>query len=303
MKYVLSVALVLSVFSSSALSQQMPPPRELPEELLQQFADSVNDQAVVLSPEEYRQIRDLIDEIERAKSDRYDYAEPRISNQVISNEPGAEIPELSLGTNYNSYITFKDEAGNPWPIVHSNVGHSAAYTLNKINDYTFEVVVQQPNVFSNLTFMLEGYDGPIMINVGPPEHFIDYVKNYTIQGVGPATVERSRAASVRVARTHEQPSVNRSLSAFLNGIPPEDAIPVSVIRGVDVDMWVWDGRLVVRTQMRLLAPSADAEPLYGQNGWRVYSLRNPNSVLTFVHNNQTEMAFISESAISELRQQ
>lgn len=278
--------------------QPVQPPTQIPEEVRARAQQALHDQVSPLSAEEIRQLRDTLDGVQRVTNERYEHAEPRITTETIHNSPGSEIPIIYAGVGFNTSVLFQDAAGNPWRIRNASIGNNDAFELHEMDPHAVRIEVKQANTFTNISVLLEGQSTPLVFRIRPPSEHLDFVKTYAVNGLSPA-LQAESAASTSGGFT--QPQRETSLNQFLNGQIPSEALPVSILSGPDVDMWSYEGRLIVRTQMQLTVPSADFQPLHGSNGWRVYSISRPNSVMTFLDGGSVQYVSISESVVASIR--
>lgn len=276
-------------------------PPALPPEVAARIADRIRDEVAPLTPEEIKLAREMINQSQRAANNRYERAEPRITTEPLDSRPGNKIPTIYAGVGFNTNVMFTDAGGKPWPIRVSSIGNRDAFNLRALDEHAFEIEVLIPNTYTNITVFLENQRSPLVFNVAPPDKHLDVIKTYAINGLSPASQDEHETAARMAQRRNIQPGADPGLNLFLDGVPPADALPIPVIQGPDVELWAWNHRLIIRTQMRLTTPSAEADPLYGANGWRVYSIRRPTSIMTFIANGQIQTVSVSESAIANLR--
>lgn len=297
--------LALPLYAAGAFendSQEAPAaPPPMPPEVEERIRQRIQEEVAPLTPAEIRLARELINASQQAANNRYDRAKARITTEPLDSRPGNEIPTIYAGVGFNTNVMFTDSVGKPWPIRVSSIGNREAFNLRPLDEHAFEIEALVPNTFTNITVFLEEQRTPLVFNVAPPRDHLDVIKTYAVNGLSPST----RTTHEDIARTASarsvQPGADPGLNLFLDGVPPQNAVPISVLQGPEVELWAWEGRLIVRTQMRLTTPSAEADPLYGANGWRVYSIRRPTSIMTFILNGQVATVAISEAAIANLR--
>lgn len=277
-------------------------PPELPPEMKRRMLQRIQDQVAPLTAEEIRYARRLLNEMQQVSNNRYEDLEAKITTERLSSRPGSKIPTLHAGVGYNTNVMFSDSAGNPWPIRRSSIGNVEAFTIKELDEHAFEVEVRQANTFTNMTVFLVGQKTPLIFNISPPTEHLDVVKTYIVDGITPET--QGEISTQRISHTGalHQPSADPNLNLFLDGSIPESAVTVSVLSGPQVDLWVWNKQLIIRTDMRLMAPTSDVSPLYGANGWRVYSLSRPSSLLSFLRGGELTMVSISESALATIQE-
>ncbi len=297
-KHLVPLAAALSL-SSAALAQQAP--SKLPEDVQEEINNAIDSNTAPLTEDEINRALANFNKTQRASRNRYPNAETKISTEVISNAPGSKIPTLHAGVGFVTNIVFKDAGGQPWPIEKDSVGNGDAFGTEKIDEHILQVTVKEPNSFSNLSFLLEGQSTLTVVNLRPPTEFIDVIKTYVLDsGLAPASVQRYEQAAQSNDTVHA--SINRELNLFLDGTPPEAAVTVPVQSGPAIDIWRYKEKLIVKTQMRITVPSAESEPLYGNDDWRVYSIANPVSTMAFIHNGSPKLVSISESAIAGMNE-
>lgn len=289
----------IAIQCAMATANAQEAPEKLPQDLQDEINQAIDNRTAPLTEDEINRALQNFNDSQRASRNRYPNAETKITTEVISSNPGANIPALYAGVGFNTNLVFKDASGQPWPILKSSVGNGDAFELSKVDDHILQVHVLMPNSFSNLSLLLEGQSVPTVINLKPPANKIDVIKTYVMEsGLSPKSTQRFQQAAQRKQVTNAP--INKDLNLFLDGVPPEAAVIVPVQSGPNIDIWRYKGKLIVKTQMRITVPAAESEPLYGNNGWRIYSISNPVSTMAFIDNGAPQLVSISESAITGL---
>ncbi|WP_238455777.1 DotH/IcmK family type IV secretion protein [Azohydromonas lata] len=228
-----------------------------------------------LKSQEIRQLRRRFEDTRAAKADRPVRTLPRIRSVSVDLSPGATPPILRTLPGETSTVVFLDAAGAPWPL-------GAAPRVSRPNqvasaewiDGSPSVVVTMlsPYEEANLTAFLVGLATPVVIKLvaGEPDaktrtREVDYRLDLRVPGHSPW----AQAAVPGVAKIG---LYDDTMQAFLDGLPPNDAVRLKPRGEVPprTDVWQYAGALFVRTDRDI--QTAFDNTLAASDGTRVYRL-------------------------------
>lgn len=221
----------------------LPPP---PSPLFQQAQDMISP----LPPQEVRQLRGQIEEINKAIAAPQVTVVPRISTQTVSLSPGASLPLVRTAVNYPSSLSFIDSTGAPWKLGAAPISGNPDFIVYWIPNSPVMVVYAQKSFSSgNVTVYLEGLAVPIVLHVtsGEPDTqaktwTVDSRLDMRIPDRGPAA-QPGAAPAIRIG-LHD-----RTLQAFLDGIPPKEARRLKTTGAVpDTSVWQLGDDLYIRSR-------------------------------------------------------
>lgn len=229
-----------------------------------------------LTPEQVRALRDSADRQARA------IAEPvagplRPATRALSLRlaPGEALPRLRLHPGNATTLVFSDATGAPWPVRALTLGNPQAFAASIVGEEGISnIVVISPLVpriaGANLVVALAEHPVPLVFAIEGGDADVDYRVDVTVQARGP------RAVSAVAERSAVAPTRDAALQAFLDGTPPREArtVPTSTR---DIEAWLHQGRLVVRSRQELVSPAYEARARH-VSGVTVYML-DPAPVL------------------------
>ncbi|OWY39318.1 conjugal transfer protein TraN [Xenophilus sp. AP218F] len=254
--------------SGSAPSGQPVPPSRPP---LAGPSAAAADVVAPLKPTEVKQLRDKLDGFRRATAYQPVRAVPRINTLSVDLSPGAKIPVARTLPGKTTTILFLDSTGQPWPLAAApRVSDDRNFSPEWIQD-TAAVVITAKTSYddANLTAFLYGLATPVVVSLtsGEPDtksntRVVDVRLDLRIPGRGPNAIAPIAGVG-RIALYDE------TLQAFLDGLPPQNAIPIA-IHGAppNTRAWQYDGQIFVRTSGDMQSPfdktisSADGTHVY-----------------------------------------
>lgn len=228
---------------STAGNDPLPPP---PSPLFEQAKQAV----APLSPGEMRQLLGTATEVEQAFSSPQLAVIPKISTLTVDLSPGASLPLVRTAMNYPSSLSFIDSTGAPWKIGAAPLsGNPSLKTVWVPNTALMVVYPIKPFQSGNITVYLEGLSVPIMLTVssGEPDTpagtwTVDSRLDLRIPRRGPAALPGA-APEMRIG-LHD-----RTLQAFLDGVPPENARQLKTTGAVpDTTVWQLGDDLYIRSR-------------------------------------------------------
>lgn len=221
----------------------LPPP---PSELFQKAQDSVSP----LTPQEIRQLRGQVGEVDKAMAAQQVAIVPRISAQTVNLSPGASLPLVRTAVNYPTSLTFIDSTGAPWKLGAAPISGNPDITPYYVpNSPVMVLYAEKPFASGNVTVYLEGLAVPIMLNVSSGESdtkaqtwTVDSRLDLRVPRRGPGA-QPGAAPEVRIG-LHD-----RVLQGFLDGVPPKEAKQLKTTGNVpDTTVWQMGDDLYIRTR-------------------------------------------------------
>jgi intracellular multiplication protein IcmK len=174
----------------------------------------------------------------------------------LSLRPGEEIPRLRLFPGNATSITFSDVTGAPWPIQSVTVGNPQAFAASEAGERgrTNMLVVSpltQRIIANNIVVALAGHPAPVVIGIEAGGEEVDFRVDMTIRARGP------NAAPQIVQTSAISPTNDRIVQAFLDGVPPREAVSLRT-NNRDVEVWRLSGRMYVRAPFEMMSPAYEA---------------------------------------------
>jgi len=174
----------------------------------------------------------------------------------LSLRPGEEIPRLRLFPGNATSITFSDVTGAPWPIQSVTVGNPQAFAASEAGERgrTNMLVVSpltQRIVANNIVVALAGHPAPVVIGIEAGGEEVDFRVDVTVRARGP------NAAPQIVQTSAISPTNDRVVQAFLDGVPPREAVSLQT-NNRDVEVWRFAGRMYVRAPFEMMSPAYEA---------------------------------------------
>lgn len=231
------------------------------------FGQAYNAQ-IPLSSDQIRDLKKLLDESKKASSESATKApNPESSRISLSLAPGRPPIPIRLSAGIVSTILFTDSTGAPWPIVGIVPGEKGKFDIqhdDKKAPHIFTIVPMEAYASSNLSIWLENSTMPVVVSVVAGQRSVDFMLELSIQARGP----NAKAASIDFSLSSDV--IPPEQNAILNGLTPQGATELKVSGG-DAKAWLIGGKLLLRTQMILRAPTA-RRVFSGADGTKVYEL-------------------------------
>lgn len=224
-------------------NEALPPP---PSPMFSQAEEAV----APLTPQEIRQLRGKVTEVDQAFSSPQVAVVPRISALTVDLSPGASLPIVRTAMNYPSSLSFIDSTGAPWKIGAAPLsGNQALKSYWVPNTGLMTVYATKPFESGNITVYLEGLSVPIILAVssGEPDTpagtwTVDSRLDLRVPRRGPAALPGA-APETRIG-LHD-----RTLQAFLDGVPPDNARLLKTTGAVpDTSVWQLGDDLYIRSR-------------------------------------------------------
>lgn len=203
-----------------------------------------------------------------------------ISTSVAVNlSPGATPPIVRLGHGYVSSLVFLDSTGAPWQISAYSVGNPRAFNIQwdkKSNVLLVQAITGYRR--GNIAVMLRGLNTPVMLEFMPGQRAMDVRVDVRVPGLGP---------DAKPTLTGLPSPANPVLLSLLDGIPPNGSstLNASVCQNC---VWLYQGRMYLRTRMDVLSPAWIATVSSG-DGTHVYEMQPTPVVLASVNGKTIKM--------------
>lgn len=207
----------------------------------------------------------------------------------VSLDPGAKSPLIHLMPGYVSAISIVGSNGTPWPVVVSKLGSGSQFSTEapNVSEKTTKMeggkevtttenaspsnlILIQPSFFGSTTNMvvtLKGESTPliIMAKSGSPD-------GKRVDGRVTLRINRASPDAPPPLVIPPPPSAaNLELLPFMQQVPPKDAKLLTIDGEIDgVQVWEWDGQMIVRSQWPMLLPAWTAQSV--QDGVSVYKM-------------------------------
>jgi len=178
---------------------------------------------------------------------------PRTRAISLTLRPGEELPRLRLFPGNATSITFSDVTGAPWPVQSFTVGNPQAFAASEAGERgRTNMLVVSPLasriVANNLVVSLAGHPVPVVFAIEAGGEEIDFRVDVTVRARGPHAVpEPVRPPDI-------PPTDDRTIQAFLDGVPPSGAEPLRTSHR-DVDAWRFRGRMYLRSPFEVMSPA------------------------------------------------
>lgn len=243
-----------------------PPPQQE-----QAFQGMVN-QAMPLTPEQIIRFRKMLDETKRAAVvPAATPPKPVLSTGLVSLAPGATPPVIRLQQGFVTSVVFVDSTGASWPIESYDLGNPQAFNIQwQSGTNTLMIQAMKMYEFGNLAVKLQGLTTPVMVTLVPGDQEVDYRADLRIQQPGPL-------AKISMTSSDLSQPANSELLGVLDSVPPEGAQTLQVSGG-EVQAWLYNDKLFLRTRLILLSPSWKAI-MSSPDGTNAYELDKTSTIL------------------------
>lgn len=193
------------------------------------------------------------------------YPEKRVRIEMLSLDPGKNIPTVNVSQGYVTTVSFLDATGSSWPIVDVVSGGNFDVTAPEANGHIIRITPKVRYGYGNLSVRLRGLEFPVTLNIEVDDDYVDYRFDAKIPLKGPnsklSILQQSNIASAG----------NPMLSSILEGVVPNDLQKVAIQSG-DLDgttIYQNNDKLYIRTSSTLLSPRWTASASVSE-GVKVY---------------------------------
>lgn len=266
---------------------------------------------LVLEPHQVRDVKELLLQQQRANMSPYSsIPTPTTRSLSVKFTPGVMPPVIRLSANMLSTIVFSDVAGNPWNI--SNVslnrqmfsdgvnntapsqsvnpqpsGTAEGPSSAKRNHNVLSLEPLNPVAYGNVAVSLEGLDTPVIFILSTGQAEVDLRVDARIPGLNP-----NRPASLSSATfSTTAHGLDDTTLLFVDGSPPKEAVPLKT-SSRDIDAWLFDDEVVVRTESQIIYPAFKAS-VTSSSGMTVYRFDKETTALTTSKGTSSKNIFIT----------
>lgn len=261
-----------------------------PSEVVEGVIGDIED--LQLTPEQFDRLKQIYLERERQKAFPYvSPAKPVTRTLFVNLDPGVSPPVLRLTRGQQTSIVFSDVSGQPWFIENVSMnrqlfsdgrqGQQGAAQQQPTNVLTLEPL--SPAAYGNVTVTLRGLYTPVIFVLTSAQQEVDMRVDAKVPGRNPDAIDTVAVSTL--------PSIDSSLSYFLDGVPPKEARRLKVTGLEGTEAWLYRDNLYVRAK-------ADAQyPAYmsaarSTSGVSVYRYTGLHSSITFTTGGQAVTVFI-----------
>jgi len=268
--------------------------------------------AIPLTPDIIRDLGRRFGENRRAQEEALtEIASPESRRVNVSFVPGAAVPIIHTVKGYPTAIAFFDKTGEPWPILwdtnsnpaavaegsNCNAGpHAGGPAVAAVGFYVC-TPVKGSNVLEITPMSLKPRGGLVVTleNAPKPLSFMligggeRYDADLTIQ-----TAESGPKAKTQTLYPSAPDTAAPFLTAMLDGVPPAEAVPLSVsgVSPEDLRAWKLGEHVYLRTRLTLISPEWVGSE-NGEGGLTVYEVPSTPVVL-LSHGGRTVSAALKE---------
>lgn len=237
---------------------------------------------VPYTPEQIDKIRREKDAADKAANIPLDNITPISRSLSVSFKSGSIPPVIRVYPGWISTLTFSDITGKDWPIDLVTIGNPAAFDAKSSgpagNSNILTISTKLEHVSSNLAITLVGAKVPLLITLSPSGGDVDYRTDIKLDARGP------NAAYDLVGGNNLPPTNDDLMMKFLDGTPPDSAKKIKT-DSFDVETWIYNDMLYVRTMRTLLSPAYIGKQS-NASGTNMYVLEKSSPVLLLSLNGQ-----------------
>lgn len=239
-------------------------------------------QSMPLTPRQVVELRQLIDQSQRAAVVPATIPPRPVSSTLMVNlAPGATPPAIRLSQGYVTSLVFVDSAGAPWPLASYDIGDPKLSTVNW--DGKSNVLLIQASAAygdSDLVLRLVGLATPVTLELVSGQRVVDYRTDIHVAGFGPNSKDLPITTSL-------PRSANQALLGVLDGIAPPGSRSLSV-KGGDCSAWLLGSNMFLRTRMTVLSPGW-TNRMVSPDGMIAYEMQASASVLVSQYGEPVEL--------------
>ena len=258
-----------------AAAEPMPSAKELVEKDIQ------NIESTQLTEAQYARIKRLYMTRERQKAMPYLVAAKPVTRTLpMDLSAGKAPPPLRLSHGMPTTVVFSDVNGQPWIIEKvtlnreafddghdgAGAGQGAAAAPEPTNVMTVEP--KGAAVYGSVVVKLKGLPTPVIYVLTAAQDEVDARVDAKVPGHNPDAVGD--------VVTRSSPTIDTSLTQFLDGVPPKDAKRLHVSGLDDTEAWMVGDSLYVRSDAEALYPAwvSSAKSTTGKSVFRFAGLQN-----------------------------
>ncbi len=246
-----------------------------------------------MTPEEIRKTLDAFKVNREAAEQPVAIPEPKIYVGSVSLDPGAKPLVIQMSAGYVTTFTISDVTGAPWPIQDISFAGDFEIIPPEEGGNVIRITPLTGHGKGNMSIRLVDLRTPVIFTLNTQLEVAHYRFEAQVPENGPlADVPIIEVGGIKTVAD------SSDLIRFLDGRVPDDAEGLFV-DGVDgrTRAWNMNGRVVLRTPLKLLSPGWDNSVSSG-DGTRVYSL-NDAPVLLLSDRGKITQVHLSTGDISD----
>ena len=240
--------------------------------------NSAVESAFPMTPGMVRRYRGIYEENERAMMETPEPV-PIIDMDLVSLEPGGNVPVLNVSPGIVSVVGFHGATGKPWPVRQYVLGNGEDFQVIQLGENSNSLAISSlvRVGWTNLVVALAEEPTAVVLRINVDRERTHFRRSIQVMKPGPLSDPDLNPASSDLPR----PGDGTLLSVLTGAGPAADAERIPV-EGVQASAWIVADVLYVRTKLPLLSPRWEAS-LSGPEGIRAYRLQ-VSSVLLFSRN-------------------
>jgi intracellular multiplication protein IcmK len=249
-------------------------------------------EAIPFTPEMIRELGRRYGDVARAKEEATTEVAGPVNRRInVSFMPGNATSIISTVKGYPTALSFFDQTGQPWPIAwdtNSNPAGGGGTNCNAAAasgggpavaqvGFVACTPVKGSNVLEITPMSLQPRGGLVVTLEGAPKPITFLLRGGGDSYDADVSVEvaaRGPNAKAQIVTEPNAPDTGAPyLTGLLDGVPPADAVPLSVsgVSPDDLRAWLLGGHVFIRTRHTLLSPEWTASE-HGEGVLTVYSL-------------------------------
>lgn len=246
-----------------------------------------------LTDEQFERIKKIYMRRERQKAMPYVVSAKPITRTLMVNlDPGVSPPVLRVSQGQLTSIVFSDISGQPWLISDVALNRTLfsdgkaggnAQQAEPTNVLTLEPL--KASAYGNVSIKLKGLPTPVIFVLAAAQQEVDLRVDAKVPGRNPDSIDTIKYTSM--------PSIDVSLTAFLDGVPPKEARRLHVTGLPNTDAWMYQDSLYVRTDADVQYPAyfSAARSTSGKAAYRFNARQNS---ITLLSNGRAATVFIED---------
>jgi intracellular multiplication protein IcmK len=239
--------------------------------------NAMTSNALPMSNREIVKLKNLFAGANQAAATAISGAPPKavVTTQLVSLEPGAELPIIRPSQGYVTAIVFLDQTGAPWAIHSYDIGNPGAFDVQWDQTGNKNILLLQPKALytnASLVVQLEGCSTPINVSLIPGQPSVDARVDMRVPGLSPNNKSSNIIPTLPAAASNE-------LLNVLDGVPPAKSKALA-IPGSNSQVWLHSDAktMYLRTHDTLLSPAFIAR-MSSPDGMNAYQIPKVTSLL------------------------
>lgn len=195
---------------------------------------------------------DLDENNDKAEKNRILPPDDRRVRSITVKPNDIKLYDVRVFPNQVTTVIMTDNYGEAWPLLSAPIVASDTYKVDYNPEIPglFTIQTSEKFVPSSLTLLLKDRLRPVQLMLNSDNDFYHYSVDIQVVGVSPTNeVAKINPYSGLNIPTHD----NDSLDLFLRNPPPEARL-LETIGSSDVDVWAWQGNIVIRSMHMLIDP-------------------------------------------------